>query len=104
MTSLTHDVVQPVMQHSGLFAHTCATQSAMPSHPIESAAPVLHALWLQLPVVGPSHVEHDELMHVALPVQAVPHVPQLALSVFVSLHWPPQHESAPHALPHCPQF
>jgi hypothetical protein len=104
MTSFTHEVVQPVRQQSGVFAQTWATQRAMPSQPMLSAAPVLHSLCAQLPIAGPSHVAHDELMHVALPMHMVPHVPQLESSVVVSLHWPAQHVFVPHATPHVPQF
>ena len=85
-TSFTQLASQFKRQQSGLFAQTAATQSEIPSHPIESLPPVVQALCEQLPIAGPSHAEHDEFRHVLPPVQALPHEPQLALSVLVSLH------------------
>ena len=103
-TSVTQDASQLRRQQSGLFAHTAATQSEMPSQPIESFGPVVHALWAHDPIAGPSHAEQLELMHVLPPVHAFPHEPQFALSFVVVLHWPLQHVWFVQTVPHEPQL
>ena len=105
MTSVTHFAFQLAMQHSGSFEQTAATHSEIPSHPSDSAPPVLHALCEHDPSAGPSHAVHAELVHVWPLLHPIPHVPQLALSFVVFLHVPVQHCSEPaHAFPHVPQF
>ncbi len=79
------------MQQNGSNRQTSDTHCVLPSQLFASGPPVLHALCEQLPVFGPSHAEHVELMHVLPPLQTVPHEPQLELSLVVSLHEPPQH-------------
>ena len=64
MTSVTHFAFQLAMQHRGSFEQTAATQSEIPSHPSDSAPPVLHALCEHEPSAGPSQAVHAELVHV----------------------------------------
>ena len=80
-----------MLQQNGSRMQTSDTHCVLPSQPLFSAVPDLHALWLHVPVFGPSHAEHTELMHVLPPLHTVPHEPQFELSVDVSLQLPPQH-------------
>jgi hypothetical protein len=83
---------------------TSETHWVMPSHPLTSGPPDLQALCEQVPVLGPSHDEHEPLMHVLPPLQTVPQLPQLLLSDAVFTHAPLQHDWLPHAFPHDPQL
>src|SRR5262249_46012033 len=67
-----------------------------PALPLQSPNPWLH--------VETAHIEvmHD---HIACwPVQALPHIPQLARSLVRSLQKPPQQDCLPQSVPHPPQL